>query len=125
MINSSNFSRSNAQIIKYPIITDKDVVIAISQSGETADTMAALKLAKEKKYEIGYAHALLKKEDIFIVFFFNMRDKTLNTEKYGYRCTTKPQSKKHIKYRVIRNYFDYCYNSLKHKIKDDSIKREQ
>lgn len=31
-----------------PIITDKDMVIAISQSGETADTMAALKLAKEK-----------------------------------------------------------------------------
>ncbi|RNA63243.1 glutamine--fructose-6-phosphate transaminase (isomerizing) [Chryseobacterium nematophagum] len=31
-----------------PILTDKDVVIAISQSGETADTMAALKLAKEK-----------------------------------------------------------------------------
>lgn len=31
-----------------PIITNKDVVIAISQSGETADTMAALKLAKEK-----------------------------------------------------------------------------
>lgn len=31
-----------------PIITDKDVVIAISQSGETADTLAALELAKEK-----------------------------------------------------------------------------
>ncbi len=31
-----------------PIINEKDVVIAISQSGETADTMAALKLAKEK-----------------------------------------------------------------------------
>ena len=31
-----------------PIINDKDVVIAISQSGETADTLAALKLAKEK-----------------------------------------------------------------------------
>lgn len=31
-----------------PILTEKDVVIAISQSGETADTMAALKLAKEK-----------------------------------------------------------------------------
>lgn len=31
-----------------PIITDKDVVIAISQSGETADTMAAIKMAKEK-----------------------------------------------------------------------------
>lgn len=31
-----------------PIISDKDIVIAISQSGETADTMAALKLAKEK-----------------------------------------------------------------------------
>ncbi|PQL94272.1 glutamine--fructose-6-phosphate transaminase (isomerizing) [Apibacter adventoris] len=31
-----------------PIITDEDIVIAISQSGETADTLAALKLAKEK-----------------------------------------------------------------------------
>ncbi|MBK0369481.1 glutamine--fructose-6-phosphate transaminase (isomerizing) [Flavobacterium agrisoli] len=30
-----------------PIINKKDVVIAISQSGETADTMAAIKLAKE------------------------------------------------------------------------------
>ena len=30
-----------------PIIGSKDVVIAISQSGETADTMAAIKLAKE------------------------------------------------------------------------------
>jgi glucosamine--fructose-6-phosphate aminotransferase (isomerizing) len=31
-----------------PIINSKDVVITISQSGETADTMAAIKLAKEK-----------------------------------------------------------------------------
>ncbi|WP_158825617.1 glutamine--fructose-6-phosphate transaminase (isomerizing) [Mucilaginibacter lacusdianchii] len=31
-----------------PIISEKDLVIAISQSGETADTMAALELAKEK-----------------------------------------------------------------------------
>ena len=31
-----------------PIITNRDVVIAISQSGETADTLAAIKLAKEK-----------------------------------------------------------------------------
>src|SRR5690606_30788348 len=31
-----------------PVITDKDVVIAISQSGETADTLAAIKLAKSK-----------------------------------------------------------------------------
>ena len=31
-----------------PIITPKDVVIAISQSGETADTLAAIKLAKSK-----------------------------------------------------------------------------
>jgi len=31
-----------------PIITEDDVVIAISQSGETADTLAAIKLAKEK-----------------------------------------------------------------------------
>lgn len=31
-----------------PIITEKDIVIAVSQSGETADTMAAIELAKEK-----------------------------------------------------------------------------
>ncbi len=31
-----------------PIISEKDIVIAISQSGETADTLAALELAKEK-----------------------------------------------------------------------------
>ncbi len=31
-----------------PIITPKDVVISISQSGETADTLAAIKLAKSK-----------------------------------------------------------------------------
>jgi glucosamine--fructose-6-phosphate aminotransferase (isomerizing) len=31
-----------------PIITNKDVVIALSQSGETADTLAALELANEK-----------------------------------------------------------------------------
>jgi glucosamine--fructose-6-phosphate aminotransferase (isomerizing) len=31
-----------------PIINSTDVVIAISQSGETADTLAAIKLAKEK-----------------------------------------------------------------------------
>ena len=31
-----------------PIISEKDVVIAVSQSGETADTLAALELAKSK-----------------------------------------------------------------------------
>lgn len=31
-----------------PVISEKDVLIAISQSGETADTLAAIKLAKEK-----------------------------------------------------------------------------
>ncbi len=31
-----------------PIITEKDVVIALSQSGETADTLAALEIANEK-----------------------------------------------------------------------------
>lgn len=31
-----------------PILTENDVVIAISQSGETADTLAALELAKDK-----------------------------------------------------------------------------
>lgn len=32
-----------------PIITEHDVVIAISQSGETADTLAAINLAKERQ----------------------------------------------------------------------------
>ncbi len=31
-----------------PVLTSEDVVIAISQSGETADTLAALRMAKEK-----------------------------------------------------------------------------
>ena len=31
-----------------PILSEKDVVLAISQSGETADTLAAMKLAKEQ-----------------------------------------------------------------------------
>ena len=31
-----------------PVISEKDVIIAISQSGETADTLAAIKLAKSK-----------------------------------------------------------------------------
>jgi len=31
-----------------PIITERDIVIAISQSGETADTLAAIELAKSK-----------------------------------------------------------------------------
>jgi glutamine---fructose-6-phosphate transaminase (isomerizing) len=31
-----------------PVITDEDLVIAISQSGETADTLAALEMAKSK-----------------------------------------------------------------------------
>ncbi len=38
---ASEFRYSN------PVITDRDIVIAISQSGETADTLAAIKLAKE------------------------------------------------------------------------------
>ena len=33
---------------RHPIIRETDVVLAISQSGETADTLAALELAKEK-----------------------------------------------------------------------------
>ncbi|PQB05663.1 glutamine--fructose-6-phosphate transaminase (isomerizing) [Aureitalea marina] len=31
-----------------PVISEKDVIIAISQSGETADTLAAIKLAKQR-----------------------------------------------------------------------------
>lgn len=31
-----------------PVVSERDVVIAISQSGETADTLAAVKLAKDK-----------------------------------------------------------------------------
>ena len=42
-----------------PIITDKTVVIAISQSGETADTLAALKEAKRKgAYTIGLCNVV-------------------------------------------------------------------
>jgi len=39
---ASEFRYSN------PVITPRDIVMAISQSGETADTLAAVKLAKEK-----------------------------------------------------------------------------
>ena len=39
---ASEFRYSN------PYITDKDIVIAISQSGETADTLAAVQLGREK-----------------------------------------------------------------------------
>ena len=35
-----------------PIINENDIVLAISQSGETADTLAALELAKEKEATI-------------------------------------------------------------------------
>jgi glucosamine--fructose-6-phosphate aminotransferase (isomerizing) len=49
------FARINVEVeyasefrYRNPIITDKDVIIPISQSGETADTLAAIKLAKEK-----------------------------------------------------------------------------
>ena len=38
---ASEFRYSN------PVLTPKDIVIAISQSGETADTLAAIKMAKE------------------------------------------------------------------------------
>ncbi|UOE51697.1 glutamine--fructose-6-phosphate transaminase (isomerizing) [Mucilaginibacter sp. SMC90] len=31
-----------------PIITDRDIVMAVSQSGETADTLAAIEIAKER-----------------------------------------------------------------------------
>ena len=31
-----------------PVITENDIVLAISQSGETADTLAAMQLAKDK-----------------------------------------------------------------------------
>ena len=39
---ASEFRYSN------PVVTDKDILIALSQSGETADTLAALELAKSK-----------------------------------------------------------------------------
>lgn len=32
----------------HPVITDRDIVIAVSQSGETADTLAAIQIAKNK-----------------------------------------------------------------------------
>ena len=39
---ASEFRYSN------PVITDKDIVIAVSQSGETADTLAAIQIARRK-----------------------------------------------------------------------------
>lgn len=42
VVYASEFRYSN------PVLTDEDVVIAISQSGETADTLAAVELAKSK-----------------------------------------------------------------------------
>lgn len=39
---ASEFRYSN------PVITDRDIVIAVSQSGETADTLAAIQIAKRK-----------------------------------------------------------------------------
>ncbi|HNF49072.1 MAG TPA: glutamine--fructose-6-phosphate transaminase (isomerizing) [Chitinophagales bacterium] len=49
------FARINVEVeyasefrYRNPIITERDVVVAISQSGETADTKAALELAKSK-----------------------------------------------------------------------------
>ena len=39
---ASEFRYSN------PVITDKDIVIAVSQSGETADTLAAIQIARKK-----------------------------------------------------------------------------
>ena len=42
-----------------PIIGKGDIIIAVSQSGETADTLAALRLAKEKgAYAIGIVNAV-------------------------------------------------------------------
>lgn len=32
----------------HPVITDRDIVIAVSQSGETADTLAAIQIARDK-----------------------------------------------------------------------------
>jgi glucosamine--fructose-6-phosphate aminotransferase (isomerizing) len=49
------FARINVEVeyasefrYRNPVITEKDIVIAISQSGETADTKAALELAKQR-----------------------------------------------------------------------------
>ena len=44
----SSLSALWAQGYRNPVISSEDVVIAISQSGETADTLAAVQLAKER-----------------------------------------------------------------------------
>ena len=54
-----------------PVIEPEDVVIAISQSGETADTLAAIKLAKEKGALIfgivnGVGSSIARETDIYI-----------------------------------------------------------
>lgn len=50
---ASEFRYSN------PIISDEDVVVAVSQSGETADTLAAVKLAKSRgAYTVGVVNVV-------------------------------------------------------------------
>ena len=49
---ASEFRYSN------PIVNPKDIVIAVSQSGETADTLAALKLAMDKCLGLGVTNVL-------------------------------------------------------------------
>ena len=41
-----------------PIITSKDVIIAISQSGETADTLAAIKNGKQRCFCFGVCNVV-------------------------------------------------------------------
>ena len=53
MINSSNFSRSNAQIIKYPIITDKATrLLENNQYSFVVDPHFRLKLQSKRQLNI-------------------------------------------------------------------------
>jgi len=60
---------------KDPIISQNTLVLAISQSGETADTIAAVKEAKAKREKIyftnirkrGYQKTITSKKQVFIV----------------------------------------------------------
>ena len=65
---ASEFRYSN------PVIDDSDVVIAISQSGETADTLAAIELAKSRGEEFSFDDAKPLLTECFGFYFGDDRD---------------------------------------------------
>ena len=75
-----------------PIITEKDIVIVVSQSGETADTIAALRLAKEKgAYTVGIVNAVgstvAREVDTVLYIHAGPEIAVASTKAYTVQCT--------------------------------------